>query len=65
MKLNNNLKLLLGAITTWFFSSIILILTIKNSKLMAIIFCIMSILLVLIIYKVLYSEFYKKPKQKK
>lgn len=64
MKLNNNIKLLLYSILIWFILSIILILLVKNSMVLSIIFIIISITLVLIIYRVLYAEFCNKKSEK-
>ncbi len=64
MKLNKNVKLLLSSIFVWFVLSIILMLIVKNSKVMTILFSILSVILVLMIYRVLYLEFYYKYSKK-
>lgn len=60
VKLNKNVILLLGSIAFWFIASILLILIGSNAKTVTILFSILSVGLVLMIYRVLYLEFYKK-----
>ena len=55
-----NLKLFLSALAVWFTLSILIILFIKDTIIMNICFIIISLILLITIYRVLYIEFFHK-----